>query len=238
MQPYTPKFLYNQAHRTAPTRQFFYQQMSLKDAPICLDIGCGAGVITPEISENLPCSTVIGFDIDQSLLQYAITKHSNRQALHYIFADATALPFRTNVGDFAFSHFTLMWIPNRNQALNEIHKTLSARGILACIEPDYSGRIEIYESGTLGKAKPPFPIAIALTRLGADPYTGGQLPGELTNLNFCFVRFGVLSWMFDPKGIEVEIQSEAILLQEKGIEWVLPTFIYTPIFWIFATKSP
>ena len=28
------------------------------------------------------------------------------------------------------------------------------------------------------------------------------------------------------------------LLKEKGIDWIRPAFIYTPIFWIHCTKSP
>lgn len=238
VQPYTPRFLCDQAQRTAPTRQFFYQQTIWKDAPICLDIGCGAGVITPELADKIPHSTVIGFDIDQNLLVEAVSNHRNDQAVHFMIADCTALPFRAKITDFALSHFTLMWIPNRMNALTEIYDTLLSQGVLACIEPDYAGRIEIHEGDPPVKAKPPYQIVTTLTRLGADPFTGGHLSGELAKLNFHNIQFGVLSWTFNPQAIEAEIHSEAALLHEKGVEWAFPAFIYTPIFWILATKLP
>ncbi len=60
MQPYTPRFLSSQAKRTAPTRQYFYHKIKWSTAPVCLDVGCGAGSITPEIAATIPYSTVIG----------------------------------------------------------------------------------------------------------------------------------------------------------------------------------
>jgi ubiquinone/menaquinone biosynthesis C-methylase UbiE len=236
VQPYTPRFLSGQANRTAPTRQFFYQQIRWNSAPICLDIGCGAGAITPEVATTIPNSTVIGFDIDHELIEQAVSNQLENQAVHFILADATALPIQSETVDFAFSHFTLMWIPERKQAIEEVNDTLFPQGTLACIEPDYAGRIEIHRSGSGIKPKSPFPIVITLTRLGADPFTGGQLPEELEQLAFHSIRFGVLSWTFDVQTIKAEIHSEADLLQEKGIEWELPEFIYTPIFWVLAEK--
>jgi len=236
VQPYTPRFLCDQAQRTAPTREFFYKQTKWSDAPICVDIGCGSGIISKEITDRIAHSTVIGFDIDPHLLAHAVSDNQECQSLHFLFADATALPYRTAIADFAISHFTLMWIPHRIDALKAIYAILLPHGSLACIEPDYSGRIEILEAGSGIKSKPPYPIVTALTRLGANPFTGGHLPGELTQLRFQQIQFGVLSWTFSSQAIRAEILSEATILQSKGIDWTLPDFIYTPIFWIRATK--
>jgi SAM-dependent methyltransferase len=238
VQPYTPQFLCTQAQRTLPTRQFFYQQIEWIDAPLCIDIGCGTGVISKEITHLIMRSTVIGFDIDQNLVDYAVLDNRDNQALHLLLADVTALPFRSAIVDFALAHFTLMWIPNRKQALEEIYVILSPNGSLACVEPDYAGRIEILESRLGIKSKPPFPIVTALTRLGADPFTGGHLPEELAQLAFGEIQFGVLSWTFDAQAIRAEILSEADLLKGKGIDWMVPVFIYTPIFWVYGTKLP
>ena len=236
VQPYTPQYLHDQAKRTAPTRYFFYQQTIWHAAPICLDIGCGAGSVTPEMTQKIPQSTAIGFDIDLELLTQGAHDSQDNQALHFLLADATSLPFRAGIIDFAFDHFTLLWIPNRMQALKEITETLRPHGILACIEPDYAGRIELFNKTTILSPKPPFPIVTALIRLGADPFTGGHLPRELRQLPFDQIQYGILSWKYDAEAMKTEIQSEAQLLQEKGIEWNLPAVIYTPIFWIYARK--
>lgn len=179
---------------------------------------------------------MIGIDIDPDLLAHAVSQYKENQVLHFLLADATALPFRPTITDFALSHFTLMWIPNRKQALEEIYAVLLSQGSLACIEPDYAGRIEIYESNSGIQSKPPYPIVTALTRLGADPYAGGHIPGELETLGFDMLQFGIMSWTFDSQSIRAEILLEAALLKEKGIDWFLPDFIYTPIFWILGTK--
>jgi ubiquinone/menaquinone biosynthesis C-methylase UbiE len=234
VQPYTPRFLSDQAQRTKPTRQYFYQQTKWSSAPLCLDIGCGAGVISPEIANEIAHSTVIGFDIDSDLLTKAMNEPSFNHAVHYVLADAMALPFRRGIADFALSHFTMMWIPDRIQALKEIQNILLPDGCLACIEPDYTGRIELHKISSHIQSKPPFPIVTALTRLGADPCTGSQLPSDLASLAFHDIQFGVLSWTFNAGSIRSEIKSEAKLLQEKGLDWTEPTFIYTPIFWVHA----
>ncbi len=171
------------------------------------------------------------------MISQAVSNQNEIQSVHFILADATALPFQSERVDFVISHFTLMWIPERIKAIKEIKAVLFPQGTLACIEPDYAGRIEVHRSDSGIKPKPPFPIVITLTRLGADPFTGGQLPGELQQLDFQTIRFGVLSWTFDAQAIRAEILSEADLLQEKGVQWTLPSFIYTPIFWILAEKS-
>ncbi len=238
MQPYTSHFLSDQAQRTAPTRNFLYHHTTWSNAPVCFDIGCGAGAITPEIADKIHHSTVIGFDIDQVLLTQAVKNNQNNHAIHFVFADATSLPFRNSVAAFALSHFTLMWISNRKQALEEIYEALLPQGALACVEPDYTGRVEVIQEASRVKPKPPFPIVTALTRLGADPCTGSHLPGELATGNFRNIQFGVLSWRFDAQTIKTEIESEEKLLKGRGIDWIRPAFIYTPIFWIHCTKSP
>ncbi len=129
-----------------------------------------------------------------------------------------------------------MWIPNQAQALTEVFDILQPNGVLACIEPDYAGRIEIHANTHHIKPKPPYPIVTLLTRLGANPYTGAHLPWELSKFGFQQIRFGVLSSTFDHQIIKTEIHCEANFLHEKGIDWALPDFIYTPIFWILARK--
>jgi SAM-dependent methyltransferase len=236
VQPYTSRFLCDQAQRTAPTRHFFYQQTSWTIAPICIDIGCGTGVISNELTHLVAQSTVIGFDINPDLVAHAVSRYKKNAVLYFLLADATALPFRTTIADFALSHFTLMWISNRKQALKETYAVLLTHGSLACIEPDYAGRIEIFEKNSGIQSKPPYPIVTALTRLGADPYTGGLIPGELETLGFGIIQFGIMSWTFNSQSMRAEILSEVALLEGKGIDWILPDFIYTPIFWVLGTK--
>ncbi|MFW9984026.1 MAG: class I SAM-dependent methyltransferase [Candidatus Odinarchaeota archaeon] len=237
MQPYTSTFLKEQAQRTEPTRQFFYKHISWNDSPICIDIGCGTGVITPEFTNEAPGVNAIGLDIDPSLLSKAVRKQPQKSALHFLLADATALPLRQSIASFCLSHFTMMWIKNRIQALKEIRYVLRPKGVFASIEPDYTERIELLEGRTEPLPNASYPIIEALQKLDADPYTGSHLSSELEKLGFQNIRSGVLSWQFDADAMKAEITGEAALLEELGFQWAVPKFIYTPIWWIIATSE-
>ena len=235
MQPYTSTFLKEQAQRTAPTRHFFYQHIKWGEAAICIDIGCGTGAITPELANENPGVNAIGLDVDSVLLSKAVRTHSKHNALHFLLADATYLPLRKSVASFCLSHFTMMWIIDRIQALKEIRYVLRPNGVFASIEPDYAERIEIPKGRTEPLPDATYPIIDALQKLGADPYAGSQLPSELEKLGFQDIRSGILSWQFDANAMKAEITDEAALLKKLGIHWVVPKFIYTPIWWIIAT---
>jgi SAM-dependent methyltransferase len=235
VQPYTTSFLKAQAQRTAPTRQFFYQHIKWKQAPICIDIGCGSGVITPEFTNEASGVTAIGLDIDPILLSKAVRTHSQKSSLHYLLANANSLPLRESIASFCLTHFTMMWILDRIQVLKEIRQILRPKGVFAAIEPDYAGRIEILEGRTDPLPDSTYPIIKALQNLGADPYTGSHLPSELEKLGFQDIRSGVLSRQFDDDTMKAEITDEAALLEEQGFQWIVPKFIYTPIWWILAT---
>ncbi len=231
MELYTTHFLCNQAHRTAPTRQFFYTQTNWKTAPISLDLGCGTGVITSELTFSH--AQAIGLDINPDLLTQAVMDNRPNNSVHLVLADATSLPFRSSIVSFVLSHFTLMWIHNRETALAELKRILRPGSLLAAIEPDYTGRIEIPKNAEYTSHSP---IIDYLIFRGADPFIGGKLPFELQNFDFTEVQFGTLSWEYHPEAAQTEIQDEATLLQAKGIHWKQPVFTYTPIFWVIAFK--
>ncbi len=233
--PYSPCFLCNQSRRTQPARQFLYNQIPRVKGLLTLDVGCGTGVITPELATYTSHATAIGIDIDSTILAKAINRNKSTN-LHFLLADATALPFRANLFTFALSHFTLMWIPKRMKALSETFRILCSKGILAAIEPDYSGRIEARNSSPKQGLPPQSSLIKCLQNLGADPFSGSQLPADLSIVGFTNTRFGVLSWEFNKIGAHKEILGEAALLKTQGIQWDLPTFTFTPIFWVLASK--
>ncbi|MFX1562372.1 MAG: class I SAM-dependent methyltransferase [Promethearchaeota archaeon] len=236
MQPYAPHFLCSQAKRTEPTRRHIYNQIIWGPAPISLDLGCGTGVIASELVTQVAHSHVIGLDINPALLKTAQKQSRKHPSLHFLLADANAIPLRTSCINFAISHFTMMWLPNRKLSMSEIHRILQSKGYFAALEPDYAGRIEA--SQNIGKPSRPasFPIIEYLIRTGADPYTGSQLPSELEKCDLQLIHVGILAWEYDNKSARAETQEEKSLLYSYGIQWTPPKFTYTPIFWILARK--
>jgi SAM-dependent methyltransferase len=136
---------------------------------------------------------------------------------------------------FVLSHFVLMWIREREQALSEAQRVLLHHGVLAAIEPDYGGRIEAPLTADATESPSP-PIVKWLLDAGANPYTGSQLPAELQRLGLKAIRFGVLAWEYEPRAARAEIHGEAALLEAHGIRWTPPDFSFTPVFWSLAKK--
>ncbi len=226
MDPYPPTYLCDQALRTQPTRHYLYHQTDWTDAPIALDLGCGAGACTAELAQRAP---TLALDINPSLIRHV--PQLNHPNIHPILADGNHLPLRGSILSFTLSHFTLMWISDRHHILQELYRVLRPQGSLAAIEPDYSGRIE-YPPPSF-----PSPIVRFLVLRGADPFVGGRLGAELAAAGFADVRVGVLSWEFDVETARVEGEAEAALLDEVGLEWEVPWLVYTPIFWVSGWKT-
>ncbi|MFX0168882.1 MAG: class I SAM-dependent methyltransferase [Candidatus Hodarchaeota archaeon] len=234
MQPYTPQFLFTQAHRTAPTRQYLYSLADWSKAPVSVDLGCGTGVITPELTSTDPHAHAIGIDFDSELTSQAQANNRTNPTLHLILSDATALPLRAAVVSFVLSHFTLMWIKDYKSALAEISRVLRTRAMFAAIEPDYAGRIE-WSPDT--KQNHCYPIIKWLRMKHANPFIGSQLSQLLHSEGFTDITFGVLAWEYHAAAAKAEIQDEAALLRAEGIQWKPPLVSYTPIFWTKALKS-
>ena len=139
------------------------------------------------------------------------------------------------IGEFN-SYYALMWVSDHQKAIEEIYRILSPQGLVAALEPDYLGRIEV--SRTTARPYPPstYPIIQYLLSEGANPYLGSQLPSALSNFHFQNIQFGVLTWQYDSETAISEIDSEAKILQFHDIKWSKPALTYTPIWWIIGVK--
>jgi SAM-dependent methyltransferase len=237
VQPYTPQYLVEQARRTESTRRFLFDQVDWKVGPVALDLGCGPGTATEELCNTVPHTIALGLDMDKALLQAAIDSHPEQAHLHFLLADASMLPVRSSCVTFALSHFTLMWIHRRNEALSEVFRILRRHGVLAAIEPDYGGRIEASAAAEAPTERSSLPIVKWLLATGANPYMGSQLPAELQSIGLKSVRFGVLAWEHNLQMAEAESRGEAALLDAHGLRWSPPRFSFTPIFWVLAKKD-
>lgn len=237
MQPYTPQYLVGQARRTESTRQFLFGQVDWKVGPVAIDLGCGPGTVTEELCNTIRHTVALGIDVDEDLLEAAISSHARQAHLHFVLADASMLPLRSSCATLVFSHFTLMWIQKRSEALRDVFRILQPQGVLAAIEPDYGGRIEARPTDEAPTGSHSLPIVKWLLNSGANPYMGSQLPKELQSIGLKSVRFGVLAWEHNVHMAQAEGRGETALLDAHGSHWSPPSFSYTPIFWILAKKD-
>jgi demethylmenaquinone methyltransferase / 2-methoxy-6-polyprenyl-1,4-benzoquinol methylase len=123
---------------------------------IVVDLCCGTGKLTEQISRHLSSETVlIGVDFNKAMLNKAILKKSvrqtigrstvsynavarNRPSLTFMLADAAHLPFKDSLIDsigMAFSFRNLMHEnPKARLYIREIVRILRANGTLAFVE--------------------------------------------------------------------------------------------------------
>lgn len=76
-----------------------------------LDVGCGDGKLSAEISMRLPEGSVLGIDLSEAMVCFAKTRYPKEQFpnLSFILMDAEKLPFDSEF-DVIFSNAALHWI--------------------------------------------------------------------------------------------------------------------------------
>lgn len=94
-----------------------------------LDVGCGDGPFTAYIADNCTANSVIGIDLSESMIEYALIHYPQLQHKNLIFlcADAAELPFDQQF-DIAVSFSALHWVLDQESALTSIYRSLVSGG--------------------------------------------------------------------------------------------------------------
>jgi trans-aconitate 2-methyltransferase len=94
-----------------------------------LDVGCGSGKVTAQIAARLPEGNVVGIDPSSEMIAFASNEFSpaDHSNLRFEVGDARNLPFE-NEFDLVVSFNALHWIPDQDNALRSIRRTLKANG--------------------------------------------------------------------------------------------------------------
>lgn len=97
-----------------------------------LDIGCGDGAITSEISKIVQNGCVIGTDISSPMVDYASQKYMEQPNLRFLQMDATKNMFREQF-DIITSFNCLHWVEDQQSALNGISRSATAGAQVALL---------------------------------------------------------------------------------------------------------
>jgi ubiquinone/menaquinone biosynthesis C-methylase UbiE len=161
--------LRQQAEETREYRYKIYERADLKTKKKILDVGCGTGAITADLA-SLTSSEVIGLDIDPEKLKQAEILLSDLPNVTLMEGDVLNLPFEDETFDLVVFNILLMYIKDKQKAVDEMTRVVKKGGIvLATLEPDYAGIIEYPENPTT-------PLLIKqMEELGADLYAGRKL---------------------------------------------------------------
>jgi trans-aconitate 2-methyltransferase len=118
-------------HRLSNPQQTWGRRVLERLAPArgerILDIGCGTGRLTSEISEQ-SSTRVVGIDRSWSMLAEAA--RAPRREISLVQADAADLPFARPAFDAVFSTATFHWVRDHPRLFSEIHRVLRPGGRL------------------------------------------------------------------------------------------------------------
>jgi ubiquinone/menaquinone biosynthesis C-methylase UbiE len=98
-----------------------------------LEIGCGSGAVSRDISEKHKIK-VVGTDVDEDQIKSAKESARDLGNITFLTADATDLTFKDNSFDIIISINVLHHISNWMDALNEINRVLKVGGSLLLAE--------------------------------------------------------------------------------------------------------
>lgn len=195
-----------QAEWTSNTRQFLFSLAGVIDSNKVLDVGCGTGVLTRQLSGS-GVQHPVGIDINPQFIEFATTRVHNGQ---FSIANAHFLPFTKNTFDCSFCHYVLMWVSDPLAILNQMKRvTKPGKAVLALAEPDYGGRIDHprkLEVINQWQSK-------ALRHQGADPYFGRKLKGLFHKAGLVEIEVGVIGAQWKKKPSRQELSSEWSIIQ-------------------------
>lgn len=122
-------------------------QKYLSPASRVLDLGCGSGKITTAFA-NKTFKQFFAIDYANDLLKIAEKRLQNFNTT-ILCADFNHIPLADQTIDLVFSNMTLQWSADIAETLNEIHRMLSARGILVFSLPIENTFYELRKSQDL-----------------------------------------------------------------------------------------
>jgi len=196
-----------QAQWTRALRTYFFDLLKTHQQDRILDIGCGTGVLLPDLQALSPAE-IFGADIDLDNLRLAAEISTES---HLTGSDVFRLPFPDDTFDLVLCHYFLLWTGYPAGALKEIHRVTSNYGyVVAFAEPDYGGRIDY----------PPEFINIrdhqitGLINAGADPHMGRKLKSLFSAAGFSEIVCGAYEGSWENSPSQADLDSEWQVLEE------------------------
>ena len=131
-------FVVNSPFRAPFARQevrLFRRLAAIEPGLTLLEIGCGAGVTTEAIAQELKPSRLSAFDFSDEQVARARRRIGDSNAIDIRQADATALPYADGSFDAVLEIGILHHIPTWRRAIPEVVRVLKPRGVFSFAEP-------------------------------------------------------------------------------------------------------
>jgi len=109
--------------------------LSKKDFPVCVDVGCGTGWLGKFLGNNGNIRTLIQMEKSEKMLSRDLGKPSPFEPIppmrttHNVVCSEEFLPLAPNSVDLALSSMSLHWVNDLPDALEQIRKSLKPDGV-------------------------------------------------------------------------------------------------------------
>lgn len=99
-----------------------------------LDVGCGDGRVSHQLSLRVPEGRVVGIDSSASMIEFAQANHASQPNLSFALKDVCELDYMKEF-DVAVSTFCLQWVPDKAAAFRAIRRSLRPGGAAILVMP-------------------------------------------------------------------------------------------------------
>jgi len=103
---------------------------NIKSSDAVLDIGCGTGKLTLELSLLAHEGTVTGIDPSGEMLAKAGEISGGRDNMRFLLVPAQSMGF-TGEFDLVFSNSALQWVPEQREVIGRVYRSLKKGGRVA-----------------------------------------------------------------------------------------------------------
>ncbi|MEE6146334.1 class I SAM-dependent methyltransferase [Bacillus cereus] len=107
------------------TRRFLRENASI-NPKVAIDLGCGPGLTTKSIKEELKPFKLIGIDISD----FYVNKANQESDIAFIKWDTTEMPLPYAPANLIYARFLLAHLPNIEEAITKWHGCLAEDGLL------------------------------------------------------------------------------------------------------------
>lgn len=150
-----------------------YLEEHLQDARTILSVGCGPGVFLRELAAIRPDAEFVGVDVSAERIHEAEARLRAVPNARVQIGDAHALPFESGSFDFVFCRFLMEYLPDKQQALQEMVRICRCGGKI--LLQDLDGQLLWHSPEDPELQQTIERVVSRLASTGFDPLVGRKL---------------------------------------------------------------
>ena len=125
------KSLLNPLRRLVQSPSRTVKAMTAAPADRILEVGCGPGFFTPDMTKAVPNGSVVALDLQGEMLAMARPRAAGAR---FVRGDAAVLPFASGAFDGVLVATVVGEVPDRTAFLHELRRVLRRGGVLSVAE--------------------------------------------------------------------------------------------------------